>query len=401
MNIRKMQEFHGTRDFIIVHATMSAMFERRIKILKQHLKREKLDGVLISSVPNITYLTGYSNFFKEERDGYLLITKDRNYILTHSIYSKAINISNFKVVEISRREPPAKVMQKILKNNDAYIGIEEHDLRVYEYKKLVFVFKNLKNFDLKIKRSIKDKDEIELISKACQIGDKVFKKAVTKIKLGISEKKLAFAIDNVIKKLGYEPSFKIIIAFGKNAAYPHHESGKDRLRKNQFVLMDFGVKFENYCSDMTRTVFFGKPNKKQIKMYETVLRAQQKSVDSINESIKKGKKILARDIDNVAREYIESKGFPTIPHSLGHGIGLEVHEHPSLSSKSKDFLKEGMVFSIEPGIYIPGFGSPRSTRLATKRTRVEAGGVRIEDLYLFTNKGLKQITTSPKSLIEL
>ncbi|MDP3974316.1 MAG: Xaa-Pro peptidase family protein [Candidatus Daviesbacteria bacterium] len=360
------------------------MFERRIKILKQHLKREKLDGVLISSVPNITYLTGYSNFFKEERDGYLLITKDRNYILTHSVYSKAINIPNFKVIEISRREPPAKVMQKILKNNDAYIGIEEHDLRVYEYKKLVLVFKNLKNFDLKIKRSIKDKDEIELISKACQIGDEVFKKAVTKIKLGISEKKTAFVIDNEIKKLDYEPSFRTIVAFGKNAAYPHHQPGKDRLRKNQFVLMDFGVKFQNYCSDMTRTVFFGKPASKQIKMYETVLGAQQKSADFINESIKKGKEILARDVDRVAREYIRSKDFPTIPHSLGHGIGLEVHEHPSLSPKSRDHLEEEMVFSIEPGIYVEGFG-----------------GVRIEDLFLLEKSGLKQLTNSAKELLSV
>lgn len=367
-----------------MHGTISGMFEIRLSKVKQKLKDEKLDGVLISSVANITYLTGYSNFFKEERDGYVLITKDGNYILTHSIYSKSLEdkIPNFKVIEISRREPPEKAIKNILKKNDAQIGIEEHDLKVYEYKKLLSVFKNLKNFDLKVRRSIKDKDEVKLISKACKIGDEIFSQILIKIKFGITEKQLVFEIENLIKKRGFDPSFRTIVAFGANASAPHHQSGQTKLTNNQFVLMDFGVNYKNYCSDMTRTVFFGSPNKEQRKIYEVVLKAQKRAVDFINSCLKSGKEIKASMVDKVARDDITFRDYPTIPHSLGHGVGLEIHEHPHLTSKSKDILKEGMVFSIEPGIYIPEFG-----------------GVRTEDLYVLEKQGLRQITNAPKHLI--
>ncbi|MBI3109656.1 aminopeptidase P family protein [Candidatus Daviesbacteria bacterium] len=356
------------------------MFQLRVQKLRNKLRKEKLDAVLISSVSNITYLTGYSNFFKEERDGYVLITKNGNYILTHSIYSQSLKnkIPNFEVIEISRREPPEKVLQNILGKSTASIGIEEHDLRVYEYKRINKIFKNLKNFDLKIKRSIKDKDEIELIARACKVGDEVFKKVLKKIKLGISEKQLVFEIESLIKKENLDVSFRTIVAFGANASAPHHQSGKSKLKKDQFIVMDFGVIFENYCSDMTRTIFFGKPSAKQRKIYETVLEAQKRAIQLINS----GKKIKAKEVDRVAREYIKSKGFPDIPHSLGHGIGLEVHEHPYLSNKSKEELKEGMVFSIEPGIYLENLG-----------------GVRIEDLFVLENRGLKQITNASKELM--
>lgn len=361
------------------------MRSNRLETLKSKMLQEKLEAVLISSVANITYLTGYANFFREERDGYVLITKSGNFILTHSIYSKSLDgkIPGFEVMEISRREPSEKIIKKIVKKKNANIGIEEHDLRVYEYKMLKKIFENLKNFDLKIKRSVKDEQELKLISKACQIGDQVFAEVLKKIKAGISEKKLAYEIDQEIRSLGCEPSFRTIVAFGKNAAHPHHQSSDKQLTMNDnLILMDFGVLFENYCSDMTRTVFFGKPTTKQKKMYETVLESQQKATEFIRNQLAEGKKIKASDVDKVARNYIISQEFPSIPHSLGHGIGLEVHEHPHLSPRSKETLGEGMVFSIEPGIYEIGFG-----------------GVRIEDLYVMEKNNLKQITNSVKKLI--
>lgn len=346
--------------------------------------QEKLDAVLISSVANITYLTNYANFFKEERDGYVLITKDKNLILTHSIYSKSLEgkIPGFEVKEISRREPPEKIIQQILKKKNAHLGIEEHDLRVYEYKRLLKVFKDLKAFDFRVKRSIKDKEEIKLIAKACEIGDRVFGQILKKIKPGMTEKQLALEIDNGIRQAGWKPSFRTIVAYGKNAAHPHHQSGEDKLIENQFVLMDFGVEYQNYCSDMTRTVFLGVPSKTDEKIYHTVYESQQKAVDYVRNLLEKGKKIKAADVDKISRNHIMAGGFPSIPHSLGHGIGLEVHEHPHLSPKSKEYLEEGMVFSIEPGIYL-----------------LDEGGVRIEDLYIIENKKLRQLTNSLKNLI--
>ncbi len=368
------------------------MISHRLEALKSKMTQEKLEAVLISSVANITYLTNYANFFKEERDGYVLITKRGNYILTHSIYSKSLEgkIPGFEVVEISRRDPPEKIIQKVLKNTKAQIGIEEHDLRVYEYKRLNKVFKNLKDFDFKIKRAIKDTEEIKLIAKACEIGDQVFAGILKKIKAGITEKQLAFEIDSAIRKEGFEPSFRTIVAFGSNAAHPHHQSTDKPLTINdeqsssmsKLILMDFGVVYKNYCSDMTRTVFFGKASEEQKKMYETVLTSQQKAVEFIN--AKKGQKIKASDVDKIARDYILKQGFPSIPHSLGHGIGLEVHEHPHLSPKSKELLEEGMVFSIEPGIYLIG-----------------EGGVRVEDLYVLQNSKILPLTHSNSDLIEL
>ncbi|MCR4305907.1 MAG: M24 family metallopeptidase, partial [Candidatus Daviesbacteria bacterium] len=194
-----------------------------------------------------------------------------------------------------------------------------------------------------------------------------------------------------IRTKGAVISFPTIAAFGKNSSIPHHQTGNTKLgpesssgREGQVILLDFGVKFENYCSDMTRTIFFGKPTGKQKDIYNEVLESQQKAVDYIKGLIKTGQEIRSAGVDKVARDYILSKGYPSIPHSLGHGIGLEVHEHLSLSPKSKESLKEGMVFSIEPGIYLTDFG-----------------GVRIEDLFVYEEKGLRQLTVSPKKIITI
>ena len=185
-----------------------------------------------------------------------------------------------------------------------------------------------------------------------------------------------------IKKHGAELSFPSIVAFGKNSSVPHHQTGNTKLTERiKLILLDFGVKYENYCSDMTRTIFFGKPSEKQKKIFEVVLEAQQKAANFLGSAIKFGKKVSASEVDKAARDYIISKGYLTIPHSLGHGIGLEVHEHPSLSPRSKDTLKEGMVFSIEPGIYLPNFG-----------------GVRVEDLFVIQKNTLNQLTLSSKKL---
>ena len=193
-----------------------------------------------------------------------------------------------------------------------------------------------------------------------------------------------------IKKKGSDPSFSSIVAFGKNSSIPHHKTSDERLKINSIVLLDFGVKLNNYCSDMTRTVFFGKADDKFKKIFNTVLKSQNEAISRItkyyNNTYHYSQKgdLKTREIDKIARSYIISQGFPDILHSLGHGIGIEVHEQPRLSPKSKDLLKPGMVFSIEPGIYIPGYG-----------------GVRIEDLVVLEKSGPRLLTHSPKEIIEI
>lgn len=362
----------ATRDFTTVHVTMSAMFQGRIQQLKKLLAQEKLDAVLISAVSNIEYLTGYSNFSKDEREAYIFLGKNFGYIITDGRYSKAIQVQvpHLSLFERGYQKNTEQLFRKHKKEIET-LGIEEDNLTVVEQKILKKHFKKLKHFDVKKLRSIKSPEEIDKIEKACQVGDLAFRFILKKIKVGVTEKKIADELEAFVRSNGATVSFPSIVAFGKNSAIPHHQTGDTKLGEGQIVLLDFGAKLDGYCSDMTRTVFFGRVTPKHKKIYSIVLEAQRKAVKSVKKQIK------AKEVDQVAREYIKSAGFADIPHSLGHGIGLEVHEHPSLSPKSKDILKEGMVFSIEPGIYIEGFG-----------------GVRIEDLFVLERNGLRKLTNA-------
>ncbi len=366
-----------------------------MELLKSSIRGEKLDAVFISSVSNISYLTDFTNFSKDEREAYLLIGEDFAYIITDGRYIEAVRkqVKNFTIFERGGGKNTEDLFKK-LNSKIKSLGIEEDNLTVAEYKIVKKHFKKLKHFNVEVLRSLKNDNEIEKIKKACFIGDKAFKYILTRIKTGVTEKKIAFEIEKFVKSQGADLSFPSIVAFGKNSSIPHHQTGEKGLATNdKLVLLDFGVKWENYCSDMTRTIFFGQPTKSQKEIYQVVYEAQQKAVDFLNSKIKLGEKVTGAQVDKTAREYIKSKGFPDIPHSLGHGIGLEVHEQPYLSPKSKEVLKEGMVFSIEPGIYLPDFGSPRFGG--------EAGGVRIEDLFVVEKMGLKQITTSSKEIIKI
>ena len=296
---------------------------------------------------------------------------------------------------------PENTLDKIFENLSKKIkkiGIEENDLSVAEYKKIRKHFKTVNLKELSNLRTIKGEDEILKIEKACKLGDEAFDFILKKLKLGVSEKQIAFELEFFIKRNGADISFPPIVAFGKNSSIPHHQTSDKRLKTKSIVLLDFGVKLGNYCSDMTRTIFFGKADDKFKKIYNTVLASQQKAIESLKSSMVNGQwsidarnadssevdSIRASDIDLVTRNHIVKQGYPTIPHSLGHGIGIEVHEPPYLSPTSKVGLKPGMVFSIEPGIYIPNFG-----------------GVRIEDLVLIRENKLEILTYSPKHLIEI
>lgn len=362
------------------------MFEYRIKNIRQKLLKEKLDAVLISSVSNITYFSGFTNFSKDEREAYIFVGQDFAYIITDARYTEAVKreATHLTVFERSHKNPTKNLFQKHQKQIKK-LGIEEDNLTVAEHKSLKKHFKKIKHFETAGLRSIKTKEEINKIEKACEIGDLAFEFILKKIENGITEKELAGEMENFITSQGAVFSFPAIVAFGKNAAVPHHQTGETKLTgAGEFVLLDFGVKYDNYCSDMTRTIFFGRPSDKQKEIYEIVLAAQQKAVDYVNSVIKTGKQIKAAEVDKIARDYIISKGYPTIPHSLGHGVGLEIHEHPSISPKSKETLKEGMVFTIEPGIYLPDFG-----------------GVRIEDLFVLEDNKLRQLTKSLKEIITI
>lgn len=368
----------------------------RLSYLKKLLATNSIDAALISSIPNIIYLTDFNYFSDLEREAFLLITKKNNFIITDARYSHAVttNLKNFTLLEISINNSFTHLLNTIIKKEKIQIlGVEENNITVAEYKKISSVIKEINHLDLNAFRIIKTTTEIKKIKKACEIGDKAIEYILKKIKLGVTEKELALQLETFMRNSGAEPSFPTIVAFQENAAVPHHKTSDRKLNKNEFVLIDSGVKYENYCSDMTRTFFFGKANSEQKLVYNTVLETQRKAIELLDHKLVHDptNKVEGAEIDKMAREYIINQGFQTIPHSLGHGIGLEVHEAPRLSSASKEILTAGMVFSIEPGIYLPAGRQGLSNKF----------GVRIEDLFTIQGNKLVQLTKSPINLLEI
>lgn len=363
----------------------------RLQDLRKLMAKQKLDAVFISSLPNIYYLTDFSDFTTFDRDGFLLITEKNQYIFTHGIYKEAVEkkVANFKLIQILRENPINKAVKEIvIKENIKKLGFEAFDIKVTEYNKMLDELEKEILVETTIVNKIRMKktsDEIDAIKKSCQLGDKAFAFILKKLTTGITEMELAADLEFYVKHNSADLSFPSIIAFGHHASKPHHVPTNTKLKKNQFVLFDFGVKYDNYCSDMTRTVFYGKANKNQINIYNAVLESQQIAVNKISTVLKKSETgIPAKDIDQISREFLISHGYPEMPHSLGHGIGLEVHEAPRLTPLSRELLENGNVFSIEPGIYIP-----------------DAFGIRIEDLYAIENGKIKKLTNAPKKFISL
>jgi Xaa-Pro aminopeptidase len=361
----------------------------RLQSLRKLLSEKNLDAVLVSALPNITYLTRFSGFTIEDRDAYLLITKNNQYIFTHPIYKEVAekDFKNFELVEMKRENPMNVAIKNIIeKEKIKRMGFEAFDVKVNEYESLTKNInkKNLESTDLLgTLRTIKDKSEVLAIKKSCELGDKTFDFIITKLKTGITEIELAVEIEYFIKRHNADISFTPIVAFGQNASQPHHVPDTTKLKKNTFVLFDFGAKLNNYCSDMTRTICYGKATEKQKKIYHAVLHAQLASVNYLKNKLLNEQPIHAPTIDQVGRDYISAQGYIPFTHS-SHGIGLNVHESPHIYPVSKDIMADGMVFSIEPGIYLP-----------------KEFGVRIEDIYAIENNKLIELTKSLKEFIEI
>lgn len=227
-------------------------------------------------------------------------------------------------------------------------------------------------------RAVKGKKELENIVKAQRISEKVLQYIVVKLRTGITEIQVQNLIKKQFSKLGAPVlAFYPIVAFGKNTANIHHIPNKSKLKEGDIVMFDFGCTVNHYCSDMTRTYFWGEPTEKQKKVYLAVLSAQNRAI----EKIKKGER-RAKIIDSTARNFLNKKfRAKRFPHGLGHGVGTVIHEWPNFKPSSEDILPIGCVMTVEPGIYIKGFG-----------------GVRIEDMVFITKDGAKNLTNMPKDL---
>ena len=348
----------------------------RLHRIQERLANNKIDAIFLTALENIRYLTNFSG-----SSAFLMITKDKGYLITDFRYKTVAEdeVKGYKVV-IYKNSIIDEIERLTRKEKVSHLGIEKRSITLEQYQKLTKKLKKIKIIPtlnlVEGLRVIKGPVEIENIGIAIKRAEKAYKKINSNIKIGISEKEIALRLEYAIKSGGSDRlPFETIVASGYRAALPHAVSGKRFLKDNDSVIIDFGAEYKGYYSDITRTLFIGsRINRRQRKIYQTVLDAQAEAINLIKPDAK------AKDIDAAARKVITKAGFGKyFGHGTGHGIGLMVHELPSISTKSEDILKEGMIFTVEPGIYIPGWG-----------------GVRIEDMVLVTKTGCRILTTLPK-----
>lgn len=355
-----------------------------------------MQNLLITNRSNIRYLSNFTG-----STGFMLITKGKKYLFTDFRYIERAKNSikrGIQIVDTTKMWKNPELLQtnwqSILKKHRIQtLGVEEDDLTMTKYKKFKKISriktrkKQTKFADcsgkIQKKREIKKKIELEYIAKSQKINEKVFKK-IKKIiiehlkspkKTKIREIDLAWKIKQLANEFGAEDvAFDPIVAFGKHSAIPHHQPDKTPLKKGDIVLIDMGVKYQGYCSDMTRTFFTQSPTKKQKEIYNIVLRAQVNGIKNIKSGIS------GQKADQFSRKIIEEAGYADYyGHGGGHGLGLDIHETPSLSENYLKKLKINSVITIEPGIYLPN-----------------EFGVRIEDMVIVQKNGVKNLTKIPK-----
>jgi len=290
---------------------------------------------------------------------------------------KVTSVDKNLMLTYSDSDNPINILANVLIDGKT-IGIDEKMQAGFLLELLnlrhSFSFKNISPLIAKL-RMIKDDEEINYMKFSSEINDKTMGKVINVIPEMLSERLLAKAVKNIFEREGADNvSFEPIVAYGANSSNPHHVPDSTNIKDGDAVVLDIGCIKNHYCSDMTRTVFFGNPINTFKKIYEIVLEANLKAIDSVKPGVK------ACEVDKVAREVITKHGYGDyFIHRTGHGVGIEIHEMPYISSNSDVVLEPGMIISVEPGIYLPNIG-----------------GVRIEDLVLVTKKGCKILNHYPK-----
>lgn len=363
------------------------MCQQRLNQFKKIIKQNNFDAFLVSNFYNILYLSNFKTLTENEREAWFLITNKNAYLFSDSRYLD--NKVNFRTDAFSTKLiSPEKGLLEYLKEifekeKIKNCALEGDNLKISEFN---FLKKNLPKINfintekLLIKiREIKDVEEIKKIKKACEISDKCLSEIIKNIKVGQTEKEIAFKIEFWLKEKGYDLAFYPITAIDENSATIHYdtrEGNNKKIKKNSLILIDFGAKYQNYLSDMTRIIFIGKPTNEQINVYHKLLNAQKKTIAYANQSGKQDRENKIKNIDIYCRQLLtKSYLLPNYPHSTGHGVGLEIHEYPKISPVSEDKLLKNQVITIEPGVYFQG-----------------KWGMRIEDTVLI-NKNQVEILT--------
>lgn len=338
------------------------------------------EAVVILNDVNRYYFCGYETSY-----GILLLTQKKSYFITDARYileAKANLSGEFEIVERRGVGAIDFIAQFVKDNSIQKLGYEGDTLLYSDYLTLKSIGVKLVSVSLELAnmRSVKSDVELNYIRTAVQIAEKAFTTSLKKIKAGVTERDIAIELEYQAKLLGAESaSFDTIVAFGERTACPHSHPTSLKLEKNTPILIDFGVKYNHYCSDMTRVISLGEPSVKIKALHSAVLNAQKYALSEMRAGL------TGREVDSFAREYLTARGLgDNFTHSLGHGVGLEIHEAPTLSQLNNDELIENMVVTCEPGAYLEGIG-----------------GVRIEDTLIIKNDGIELLNTISKEIIIL
>jgi len=356
-----------------------AKTEKRRDKLRKLLKKTEAEALLVTSEPNVTYLTGFTG-----DSSYLLLTQKDEVLLSDKRYTTQLE-EECPDLKLEVRGPDVKMLEhlgKLAKRMKLkQLAFESHQVTVATHGELQ---KQLPKTELvptkglvEQLRIVKDKEEVQAIRDAIQCAQRTFEVIRAALRPEQTEKQVADQIEHHVRLFGGEcTSFPPIVAVGPRAALPHARPGTPKIREDDFVLVDWGARVRGYASDLTRILVTGKISPKLEKVHGVVAGAQAAAIAAIRHGAS------IKDVDAAARDYITKAGYgKQFGHGLGHGIGLQIHEAPRMGPKEDAPLKEGMVVTVEPGVYLPGWG-----------------GVRLEDDVLVTRNGARVLSDTPKEL---
>jgi Xaa-Pro aminopeptidase len=383
----------------------SADYGRRLSETRRRMSAAGLDGLVISNPSNRRYLTGFTPKDGDitESSGWVLVTPKSLGVIAGPFFfpglEHEIAASGAEVLLADGKLFSDLVAERAQVDGVTHLGFEQEWLSYFRYdflkKKLPDTITLTPSDDLiRHVRAVKDAGEIEQLRRAADVGDRAFRELVTRIRVGMTEREVASTLEQIMQDLGAEgPSFPTIVGAGPGSALPHWEPTDRDLRAGEPILIDFGVIVDGYCSDSTRTFCIGEPEPQLVGIYSAVRAAQDATVDALRSGVRRG-----RDVDAAARKVLEDAGYgDKFIHGLGHGIGLAVHELPSMGRlrvntpemdaelAKNEQVEDGAVVTNEPGVYLNGWG-----------------GVRLEDMLLVTKEGAEVISErNPEQIISL
>lgn len=360
--------------------------EARLVALRERMTADAVPAMLITTISNVAYLTGFEGVLDDHANATCLITQDAARFYTDHRYlvaaTTAATGTQWAIFTPESGATDAAVC-RALQDEGVSVLAAESSMSHARFVKIAEQFVGrveATEGTVEQLRRVKSPEELERIAEAAAITDRAFEHICAFVRPGMTERQIALELEVYMRSNGSVGlAFEPIVASGPNSALPHAQATDRAVQAGEFLKMDFGARFGGYCSDMTRTVVVGKASDKHREIHAAVLAANGAGVEAVREGV------VGKDVHAVARAVLDRAGFGGyFTHGLGHGVGLDVHELPSVGARSDDVLPEHAVVTVEPGVYLEGFG-----------------GVRIEDLVVVEADGARVLSASPRELIEL